>query len=121
MSINQPIAEVSVPVAKMAFVNAIVGEGFRSIQVPLSTGRDVATRTPVIPTRRRRRMPLMLAPETPESNNVPPQSSLSTALVLLSVPALWGSYGIAVKLILQHAPYASPEIVNTACYAVAGT
>lgn len=103
----------------MAFASLPLG-GTSTRGVPSSSRRDVALRSPTAAARRRRATPLMVSQEQPERSEPKSYSPLTTAFVLTSVPALWGSYGVAVKIILERAPYASPELVNTAVYAVAG-
>lgn len=55
------------------------------------------------------------------SNRAPPPTkpSLSTFAILTSVPLLWGSYGPAIKLIFNSAPYLHPALVNLLTYIAA--
>jgi drug/metabolite transporter (DMT)-like permease len=49
----------------------------------------------------------------------PAPPALGTALLLASVPALWGSFGVAVKLVFVHAPYLPASVLNVVTYAIA--
>lgn len=70
------------------------------------------------PPRRRSRLALFASANSPDGE-VAPQSPVETALILGSVPAMWGSYGIAVKLIFANASYVPDTVVNLTTYFLA--